>query len=338
LPAAQKCRELAVALCARAMLRTAEGKYDEAWQNLLASHRLARLVGCGAMNIEALVGIALNATACNADLAYVENARLTSQQIQRRLADLQKLPPMPAIADKMDLGERFICLDALQSIHRGMFEQVVVGPGKIPDPQAVMALNTIDFGPSLRKANSVYDRIAVAMRFPERNRRNTELKIIEDELDLEAAKRKADGTKLGQLNRLLEIMRRPDDTGKMVGKSIGDVALSMMLPAAAKVQNAYDRCEQVQQNVCIAFALAAYRSDNRRYPAKLNDLAPKYLPTIPVDLFSGKPLIYRPSENGYLFYSVGVNGRDDGGRFYDDDPPGDDLGVRMPLPPLNSKK
>jgi hypothetical protein len=124
----------------------------------------------------------------------------------------------------------------------------------------------------------------------------------------------------------------------MVGKLIGDVALSMMLPAAEKVQNAYDRCEQVQQNVCIAFALAAYRSDNHRYPAKLNDLAPKYLATIPVDLFSGKPLIYRPTENGYLFYSVGVNGKDDGGRFYDDDPPGDDLGVRMPLPPLNSKK
>jgi hypothetical protein len=41
---------------------------------------------------------------------------------------------------------------------------------------------------------------------------------------------------------------------------------------------------------------------------------------------------------GYLLYSVGVNGKDDGGRQFDDDPPGDDLSVRMPLPELKRKK
>ena len=55
-------------------------------------------------------------------------------------------------------------------------------------------------------------------------------------------------------------------------------------------------------------------------------------------LFAGKPLIYRPSETGYLLYSVGVNGKDDEGRWYDDDPPGDDPSVRMPLPELKPKK
>jgi hypothetical protein len=39
-----------------------------------------------------------------------------------------------------------------------------------------------------------------------------------------------------------------------------------------------------------------------------------------------------------LFYSVGANGIDDGGRWLDDDPPGDDPGVRMPLPELKPKK
>ena len=53
---------------------------------------------------------------------------------------------------------------------------------------------------------------------------------------------------------------------------------------------------------------------------------------MPDDLFSGKPLVYRPDDKGYLLYSVGVNGQDDGGRWMDDDPPGDDLRVRMPMP------
>ena len=80
----------------------------------------------------------------------------------------------------------------------------------------------------------------------------------------------------------------------------------------------------------IAFALTAYRADNKQYPKNLDALAPKYLPSVPVDLFSGRALIYRPAESGYLLYSVGPNGKDDGGASRDDEPSGDDLTVRMP--------
>ena len=88
----------------------------------------------------------------------------------------------------------------------------------------------------------------------------------------------------------------------------------------------------------MAFALAAYRADHGHYPEKLGELAPKYLAAVPDDLFSGKALIYRTEGKGYLLYSVGANGRDDGGRWIDDDPPGDDLRVRMPLPEPKAKK
>jgi hypothetical protein len=97
------------------------------------------------------------------------------------------------------------------------------------------------------------------------------------------------------------------------------------------MQNAYDQNEQIQRNLHIAFALAAYRRDHGRYPVGLDDIAPKYLPAVPIDMFSGKALVYAPSAKGYLLYSVGVNGKDEGGRSYDDDPGGDDLPVRMPV-------
>jgi hypothetical protein len=103
------------------------------------------------------------------------------------------------------------------------------------------------------------------------------------------------------------------------------------------MQRHADGHEQRQRNLYLAFALAAYRGEHKRYPDKLEALAPTYLAEVPSDLFSGKALIYRPSENGYLLYSVGVNGRDDGGRGSADTPPGDDLHVRMPLPALQKK-
>jgi hypothetical protein len=49
-------------------------------------------------------------------------------------------------------------------------------------------------------------------------------------------------------------------------------------------------------------------------PKSLDALAPKYLAKIPDDYFTGKPLPYRPNENGYLLYSFGMNGKDDGGQ------------------------
>ena len=129
-----------------------------------------------------------------------------------------------------------------------------------------------------------------------------------------------------------------DSLGKTKGKVIGGVLFCLLMPAARKMQNSYDRNEQIQRNLQVAFALAAYHRDHGDYPAKLGDLAPKYLPSVPDDVFSGKPLIYRPAEKGYLFYSVGTNGVDDGGRSADDDPKGDDLPVRMPLPELKLAK
>jgi hypothetical protein len=66
---------------------------------------------------------------------------------------------------------------------------------------------------------------------------------------------------------------------------------------------AVDRMEQKQRNLQIAFALASYQRDNGHYFKKLEDLAPRYLPTVPQDLFTGKSLVYVPSGNGYLLYS-----------------------------------
>ena len=112
------------------------------------------------------------------------------------------------------------------------------------------------------------------------------------------------------------------------------VLIALLLPAVQKIQQAGDRITQVERNLQVGFALAAYHADHKAYPKKLEALAPAYLKEIPQDLFSGKPLIYRPSEKGFLCYSVGSNGKDEDGHWVDDNPPGDDLSVRLPLPPL----
>lgn len=330
LPSVQKCRELASLFTARAMLRLNEGKLDEAWADLLACHRLGRLVTRGATLIEGLVGIALGQIAHNAALAFVAHPDLTSKKAAQCLKDLQGLPKPGRLADKIGVAERMMGLDALQNMRRhgpgdgdgvaGIIDEGFVFPDK------KKAFELLDWTVVMQTMNARYDRLEAALRTTDRAARLKAFEKFEDEL-------KAVKKEYGDEAKIKTIMEGKD-AGKALGKALGEVLMSLLSPAIQKVQQAYDRGAQVSANLQIAFALAVHQKETGKYPAKLADLAPKYLASLPDDLFTGKPLIYKPADKGYLLYSLGVNGKDEGGATYGDDPAGDDLPVKMPLPPL----
>jgi hypothetical protein len=325
LPQVQKCREIANALTCRAMLRVAEGKTEEAWHDLLTCHRLGRLLGRGGTIIEMLVGIAIDQIADRADVIFLDHTHLTSQQIMARLEDLRRLPPMSALADKMDLGERFLLLDTMMmvaqqgpSVHEDL-AKTMYGRAMNGQPRAQLFTFNINWDPALRNANSWFDRYVAALRIIDRPTRLQEMTTITQ--DLKELKQQVDNTDF--IDKTLV-----GSTGR--GEMIGNTLITLMMPGFEKIQAAVDRCQQAQDNLHLAFALAAYKADHNGYPAKLEELSPKYLPNIPDDLFSDDPLIYRLEEKGYLLYSVGPNGKDDNGHGPEDDPRGDDISVRMP--------
>ena len=62
-------------------------------------------------------------------------------------------------------------------------------------------------------------------------------------------------------------------------------------------------------------ALHAWKLEKGVYPEKLAELAPRYLETMPRDSFGdGTPLRYKKTEDSYVLYAVGPDGRDDSGR------------------------
>jgi len=63
-----------------------------------------------------------------------------------------------------------------------------------------------------------------------------------------------------------------------------------------------------------ALAVRLYAIDHDgRLPAKLDDLVPAYLPAVPVDPFSGRPILYKSDSVRPRIYSIGEDGVDDGG-------------------------
>ncbi|MGA2257990.1 MAG: hypothetical protein ABSG53_25275, partial [Thermoguttaceae bacterium] len=330
LPAVNQYREASAALTVRAMLHLNEGKVDEAWKDLLACHRLARLAGQGPTLIDALVALGVDWRACGGDQRLLQHARLTPTQIVRIRADLDKLPSLPKIVNTMNVGERFMYLDSVGTVAREGFNSLMDIVGG-PKPEGMLkslldsaAREAIDWDVVLRVGNTWYNRMADACGKPTRAERQVVLGKIDADLRKLATEAK-DWKSLG-----LSMLYGPRCA---ISERIGQVFVSLFLPKAPPGSDAEDRGTTQFELTKLGFALAAYHADHGTYSVKLAELVPKYVARVPKDIFNASDLHYRPEGDGYLLYSVGVNGKDDGGKGYDDRKEGedwDDLAIRVP--------
>jgi hypothetical protein len=89
---------------------------------------------------------------------------------------------------------------------------------------------------------------------------------------------------------------------------------SLLLPVCGKaIIKEANNLAQVR-SAQTAIAIERYRLAKRKLPEHLNELVPQFLPAVPTDPFGGQPLRYHRLEKGYVIYSVGSDGHDDGGR------------------------
>ncbi len=88
----------------------------------------------------------------------------------------------------------------------------------------------------------------------------------------------------------------------------------VMLPALSRLADAGYRTTVQRDGVLVAVAAELFKRREGRYPERLEQMVPRYLPAVPVDLFDGKPLRYTVRDGRPLVYSVGHDRVDDGGR------------------------
>ncbi len=89
----------------------------------------------------------------------------------------------------------------------------------------------------------------------------------------------------------------------------------MILPVFGQAHIKAVDTETQDALLMVALALRAYRAERGRYPARLEELTPVYLKKIAADPFALQGTVkYRRTGDKYLLYSVGPDGRDDGGK------------------------
>jgi hypothetical protein len=312
----QTLRQVADALAMRAMLKVNEAKYDSASEDLLAIHRLARMAARAESLLELLLAGSLEAEAYRGGLHLIERWNPNSPGAKRYRDELRKLSQLPDVITCLKTTERFEFLDQIQSASKYGIHTLGDFGADPPEWEISETIEKIDWQAVFRLVSKSFDRMEHIFSLKERTLRKASWEEFrkdskESDLDLD------DDADVGKIR-------------SVISENVARLLMKLLIPDYLRIQNARDRSVQYQRNLQLAFALAAYRAEHGKYPAQLADLAPKYIDTVPLDYFSDKPLVYKPTADGYLLSSVGENGRDDGGATFTDDPSGDDLVVRMP--------
>lgn len=359
LPTEQASRNWARALVLRAMLRLSEGDIAGAEDDLIACHRLGRLIGMSPCLIGALVSVAIETLAFHGDAALMEHGKLNAGDALAYQARLRTLPPLPVIADVFDRYERLSYLDALKVIIRDRQYQpdAVAVLLQASDSRMISDRLSAYWNEVLRVGNETYDKWVAAARLPTTDRQKAfdalgeqmkrdaaevigkdlfdkfmaaegpeQMKMIAEKFRGMVLQFASEPTKAGTLPGSIFKTSTPGECGRQMGK----VLVCLLLPAINASCAAEDRARARETLEQVGFALVAYRADRGSFPARLKALVPKYIASVPADPCTSEPLRYEWRVDRFLLFSRGTNGVDEDGRSFDSKRPGDDIGLQIP--------
>jgi hypothetical protein len=327
LNAQQATRTAGRVLVARAMGRLGDGNIAGAEQDLLACHRLGRLVGQSPFMIGALIAVAIDSLAFEGDVRLLEYGHLSAADALAYQRELRELPPLPDRSSAIDTSERFCFLDTV--CHLAREEQ---GDAEYLPPVASSAASRrlirfltnsgmVDWNAVLAIGNEEYDKAVAASLLPTYPERKAAFEARASSL---VAMKREVGSLGGAARELLR--------GRALTRQTAILLLTIDA-ASVEVDEAETHAETRGDLEQIGFALAAYRADHGSYPDRLDALVPNYISRVPNERYSEKPLVFKRQGTGFLVYSVGSNGVDDGGKTFDSNPRGDDITIQIPVPP-----
>lgn len=321
LPEIMFIREIARCFVLRSNYRLGTGEAEAAWRDVLAIFQLARHQQNHPLIISQLIGFAIEGTANAQAQQVLKYARFDVPRLRQCLGNLASLPESMSY-DNILLSERLYCLGTLYHLSRFGYGPVghdtILPPEFFEEDRAVEKLIrkvAFDWNIILKRCNELFDEIE-----RERSMASTEVDpfaVPEAELRLTVRD-----------YRKLEIGRRSELFARRLVDRCGS-NVNVILPVT-------ERCRTFSNLTLVAFLLEIRRQEKGDYPDRLETLLDEgYLPEPTVDRMNRDGVSwykYHREGSGYLLYSVGMSGRDDGGNsegWLDEETSMDDIVVRM---------
>ena len=342
-------RDLAWALSARANHAIGLGRFEDAWSDVLAGHRLARHLGRGHSVIELMFGWLVVANLKEATVEAIVSTPGGPEAVASRWRALEPhLLCNVRLAEILE-SERLLLLDSILRYRSSRFAldtyffedpplRADVGPLQLPAfyGKSLLrflrwkAISSIDANEDLKLANQYYDEAITAFKRDSIRTRASAFRAI-DEKYL---------TRPGMPERYPGLRN-------LVAEVVGALRKFPIVGMLRKHAIPFEQVDEgVRRNsqwnqLFLASALAEmHRRETGRdieTGAVFVGLQEKFLPGStalkPTDLYHKKPLRVRREPEALVIYSVGPNGRDDIGRTWNEEAGDGDFTVRLPRRP-----
>jgi hypothetical protein len=302
LPEISSIRQAARLLALAARRAAADGDVATALADLIRVHRLAGHVAAEPIVISGLVDFAIDAMALETLAEILPRA---TAEDAAPLAD-------PALAD---------FVRAQPSIQRQFLGEEAFGLGTFADlVEGKVGLDDLSIGPAPAGISFLYRCFFVPAELAEYQAAMKRLQ--------ELAHRAAEpGERYPEIARAAEAVEREVAAGRR-----GYFA-SLLVPALSRVFEAQARSQARHRAAAVLLAATRARLEAGALPESAESLVPEWLLALPADPFRTEgPLTVKTNADGWLVYSVGPDGEDDGGPMPAGAKPAegnDDIGLRL---------
>jgi hypothetical protein len=122
----------------------------------------------------------------------------------------------------------------------------------------------------------------------------------------------------GRRERWEAVLRRQKAFTRRMGNFLGITIVQLLLrdmlrEGDRKFREEAKTAEARLRLLMTDLAIRQFQGERGVYPSRLAELVPEFLKALPRDPFGTNGFIYRTQTNGFLLYSVGPDGKDDGG-------------------------
>lgn len=278
------------------------GAHSEAASHALAIARLGQHASRQPFIISRYVGNALAGISYQAVNRLAAETTTPTKVIRDLLEQLSSIGPQPRVVKSIEPSERYFALHyALGSSKNGV-AVIDEWPMTTDSLGPLMTSTRLDWNQVLTAINQHYDGLVAALSQKKPLLRRQAARLFDNNLQARA-------NLLDDLwqtpNRFLTPTRRAD--------LIADAFLAGEVISCEGLIEIECHNQTEHDLTIIHLALAIHRIEQGVYPDSLESLVPSILSKLPVDLFNGKPYAYRRTADGFLLYSLGNDGVDDGG-------------------------
>ncbi|HDZ21899.1 hypothetical protein LCGC14_0019260 [marine sediment metagenome] len=306
------CEVAAQAFCVRALTHLTGGDAAAAWSELLACHRLARLVDQSFGSYEYRLALRIDAWAVRTELTIIAKGLAGEAELASLREQVGELRALRSFALVTGSDVRLELLDAVMVFRRW---------GELRDPAifregpVARAPRQLDWDYLLAAINVWWSKVAMAddeatyVEYLEA-RRHVGVEFRADRPDVDET---SDGAffEPSLAERLSRLGGRPFRRYPSRCWVVRMLGLPFGAQYSPRVK--YDAHRAYVRLRKLAFELAEHKSDQGEFPATLDALGLDGAFDVLSDPFTGNPFIYKRTPQGYKLYSIGQNLTDDNG-------------------------